>query len=176
MDITLQAGQTQALRCKAPQGKGRAQKSEPGGGRSKQCLQNRKITEKMPLACFLFFFFFLFLKNQHESCRHFNFLSNKEAPQGVSARDFLSYTLCYLEQLENTEQKVTPDMSQPDFMVFDRKVRQGVNKTIVCRCLTQAQHYTVLRAQYNAEHFLGNLLSSLGFYLLFFCDNFQDFR
>lgn len=40
-------------------------------------------------------------------------------------------TLTYLAQLENSEEKVIPDMFQPDFMVFDGKVLQGVRKTIV---------------------------------------------
>lgn len=149
MDITLQAGQAQALRCKAPQGKGRAQKSEPGGGRSKQCLQNRKITQRK---C-----------HQHVSFGFRRIIMSPadisiSSPVRVPRREFLlelslCYTQCYLalEQLENSEQKATTDMFQPDFMVFDRKVRQGVSKTIVCRCGTQAQHYTVLGA---LEHFL----------------------
>lgn len=42
MDITLLAGQGLALHSKAPQGEGRAEKSEPGEGCSKLCLEKNK--------------------------------------------------------------------------------------------------------------------------------------
>lgn len=51
----------------------------------------------------------------------------------------LCCTLCYLalEQLE--KEKVILNMFQPDFMVFDRKVRQGVRKT-TCGLVFAVEH------------------------------------
>lgn len=47
--------------------------------------------------------------------------------------NLLRHTLCYLEleRLENHEQKVTPDMFQPDFMDCDRKLREGLSVSLV---------------------------------------------
>lgn len=129
MDITLQAGQAQALLdARPPQGKGRAQKSEPGGGRSKQCLQNRETKQRQ---CHQHVSFVL-LRNHQKSCRHFNFLPKKA---GSFPWNLLCHTLRYLnlndKKAVNKRLLQSPDMFQPDFMVFDRKLREGVSESLV---------------------------------------------
>lgn len=98
-------------------------------------------TEKVASACV-----FLFPKSHFMSPADISISS----PIRMPLREFLlelslCYTLCYraLQQLENSKEKVIPDMFQPDFMVFDRKVRQGVRKTIIYLAV-QHKHSTIL--------------------------------
>lgn len=147
MDITLQAGQRRPLRCKSsPRRRKSIEIRDLGDGAQSSVCKNREERGAISVC-------------HRCSCRHFNFLSNMDAPR-------VKLPLMRFSNQQTVNKRFCGGVFKPIFMVCTGKVTKTVAGT-ECR--------RGVRGHWRTSQLGGILLSSLRWYLPHSCTIISNF-